>query len=99
MIGSWISSLNVFADPHHTFKVSKRNDWNVAVPIRPEPLLPNPVDTLVINDVPGWHDYQGRANVEEIGGPIGWNSVCIHHIKETELQPLRELEQFQGEWD
>lgn len=98
MIGSWISSLNVFADPQHTFRVSKRNDWNIDVGIRPDPLLPEPVNTIVVDDH-GWHDYKGRPSVEEYGGPIGWDSVCIHHVRESEIKSLREIEELQGEWD
>lgn len=100
MIGSWISSLKNFGNPDHAhdFQISAKNPWNVAVKVQPEPLLPHRVNTIIINDH-GWHDYPGRANVEEIGGSIGWNSVCIHHIKEKEIKLLRQLDSFRGEWD
>lgn len=98
MIGAWISSLSVFADPQHTFRTAKVHPWNVEVGIRPDPILPHPVNTIVVDDH-GWHDYKGRANYEDIGGAVGWNSVCVHHIKENEIKILREVKEYQGEWD
>ncbi|GJJ06704.1 hypothetical protein Clacol_000899 [Clathrus columnatus] len=98
MIGSWISSLKTFPDPEHSFRVSRQHDWNLDTTISPQPLHPNIIDTLVVNDIDGWHDYPGRANVEEIGGSVEWNSVCIHHIKEDEIKLFRKVPEFQGDW-
>ncbi|GJJ08033.1 hypothetical protein Clacol_002240 [Clathrus columnatus] len=99
MIGSWISSLKTFPDPKHTFRVSRQHDWNLDTTISPQPLHPNIIDTLIVNDIGGWHDYPGRANVKEIGGSVGWNSVCIHHVKEDEIKLFRRVSEFQGDWE
>lgn len=37
--------------------------------------------------------------MDEINGAIGWNSVCVHHIKESEVKMMREMKEFEGEWD
>jgi len=97
MIGSWIAALKNYHRPDITFRYSTHS-WNVFSEVaHPQPLLPSPIDTLIIDDL-GWHDYPGRKYGHKFEGSIGWNSVCIHHIRTEEIPMLRQLKQFRGEW-
>lgn len=98
MIGSWVASLKNYAKPNITFRYGAYS-WNIFASVaHPEPLLPTPVDTLVIDDL-GWHDFPGRKYGHKFEGSIGWNSVCIHHIRTEEIPMFRHLKEFQGEWE
>ncbi|GJJ08179.1 hypothetical protein Clacol_002387 [Clathrus columnatus] len=97
MIGSWIAALKNYHQPDLTFRYSKHS-WNVlSQKAHPQPLLPSPVNTLIVDDL-GWHDYPGRQYGHKFEGSISWNSVCIHHIHTEEIPMLRRLKEFRGEW-
>lgn len=97
MIGSWVASLENYARTEVIFRYGK-HPWNIFAKVaHPEPLVPSPVDTLVIDDL-GWHDYPGRKYGHKFEGSIGWNSVCIHHIRTHEIPVLRYMDEFRGEW-
>lgn len=98
MIGSWIASLKYFPDQSVNFS-APQGLGGQPFGFHPDPLYPYPIDTTLINDYWGWHDYPGRAYLADINGAIGWNSVCIHHIKDSEIKMLREMKEFQGEWE
>lgn len=56
MIGSWVASLENYNHSDAIFRYGK-HPWNVFAEVaHPEPLVPSPVNSLVIDDL-GWHDY------------------------------------------
>ncbi|KAF8888697.1 galactosyltransferase-domain-containing protein [Gymnopilus junonius] len=97
MIGTWIASLRYFPDKTIEFEEIPKNENDTShTRFYPEPYLPYAVDTLIINDVPGWHDFPARGGQE---GPITWDSICIHRLKAHEMKELRNRPEFLLEWD
>ena len=92
MIGAWIAALRVFHDETIEWQFGPDHPPEV---LRPKPFLPNPVETLIIDDVHGWHDFPGRGDHD---APISWDSVCTHHVTVDEMKEIRRRLEFLGEW-
>jgi hypothetical protein len=58
--------------------------------VAPEP------ETVIVDDWDGFHDppRHGWKNAQ-----IGWETVVVHHLNVEELRALRELNQWEGEWE
>ncbi|PPQ69333.1 hypothetical protein CVT26_002565 [Gymnopilus dilepis] len=95
MIGSWLASLRLFHDETIEWKIppEKVNETHHTFP---KPFLPQPIDTLIIDDIPGWHDFPARGGQQR---NVTWDSVCIHHIKAPEMEILRGRPEFQSDWE
>ncbi|KAF8991471.1 hypothetical protein BDQ17DRAFT_1370709 [Cyathus striatus] len=97
MIGTWISALRLF--PNKTIEFETTDPYLHDEPVHkvvPPPYLPEVVDTDIIEDIEGWHNFQGRR--PHIA-PISWNSVCIHHVDGNEMKVLRHMDEIRAEWE
>ncbi|KAF8903681.1 galactosyltransferase-domain-containing protein [Gymnopilus junonius] len=94
MIGSWIGALRLFNNDTIEWNSTEHSGEPIHH-VHPKPFLPYSVDTLMIDDVQGWHDFPGRGGHD---APISWNSVCTHHITAVEMKGLRKRLEFLGEW-
>ncbi|GJJ06869.1 hypothetical protein Clacol_001065 [Clathrus columnatus] len=99
MIGFYVASLKHY--PKHNSVYRYGHPWNIFSTrvYPPRNLLPRPIDTLIIDDNLGWHDFPGRKYGHKFEGSVGWDSVCVHHIKTEEFYFLRNMKEFQGEWE
>jgi len=95
MIGSWIAGLK---HVHDQSKVFTEVIEGSTQKITPRPYLSYPVDSRIIDDKIGWHDFKGRGAVSRQRS-IGWNTACVHRIKADEVRKLRAMEEFKIEWD
>ncbi|KAF4616130.1 hypothetical protein D9613_011266 [Agrocybe pediades] len=97
MIGVWVAGLQYLADPNQQFESWNRDDGPVPPHrVYPKPYLPYTIKTNVVDDKTGWHDLKNRGRAERA---VGWDSVCVHHLKPDEMRALRWKEEFRGEWD
>ncbi|KAF4616412.1 hypothetical protein D9613_008241 [Agrocybe pediades] len=96
MIGSWVSGLRLLRDEQQDFFQVK--EQGVLEKVVPKPYLPRSVDTAVIDDKAGWHDYKNRGAISRQHS-IGWDTVCVHRIKDDEVQKLRRKKEIRLEWD
>lgn len=92
MIGSWIAALKLFPDTSVRFETVPEPVHKVV----PTPFLPDPLDTIIIDDKEGWHDYARRRKGYD--GPPSWSSVCVHHISARQRRKFRQVGEMQGEW-
>lgn len=96
MIGAWIASLRLFPDETIEWESTRDHSPEPVHPVHPKPFLPYSVDTLMIDDVHGWHDFPERGGHD---ASISWNSVCTHHISAAEMKAIRKQLEFLGEWE
>ncbi|TEB14811.1 hypothetical protein FA13DRAFT_1878351 [Coprinellus micaceus] len=96
MIGGWIAALKHFPDTSIDFQTTPEHSPEPVHKVVPRPYLPHPIDTVVIDDKEGWHDYAGR----KVGydAPFSWSSVCLHHLHPKEMRMLRAMDAIKGEW-
>ena len=92
MIGSWIAGLKNFPDPEAKFETTKEPIG----PAYPQPYYPDKIDTRMVDEVIGWHDFKGRGGHDS---SIGWETVCIHRMKPDEMKEFRKMKEVRDEWD
>jgi len=97
MIGSWVSGLRAFPDTSNDFLRTIDADPGV-ISVRPKLYLPYVVDTRVVDDKIGWHDFKNRGAISRQRS-IGWDTACVHRIKNDEVMKLRTMEEIRTEWD
>ncbi|TFK43901.1 galactosyltransferase-domain-containing protein [Crucibulum laeve] len=96
MVGSWVASLRNY---HNTTMVWNSTNIKSDEPIHrvyPSPYFPEAIDTTVINDIEGWHDFPHRGGHD---APISWGSTCIHRFSPDEMRAFRQRKEIRGEWD
>lgn len=96
MIGSWVAALKLFHDPNILFETTLEHSPPPQHRVYPEPYLPYVVDTKVVDDKIGWHDFKNRGGNE---AAIGWETACVHRLSPKEMRALREMEEIRMEWD
>jgi len=96
MIGSWIAGLKDFHDPSIKFETSPEHDDPPVRPVHPKPYLPYSVDTLVIDDKVGWHDFKNLGRWEKA---MGWESACVHRMSAVQMKAFRKMEEVRDEWE
>ncbi|KAH9479931.1 Beta-1,3-galactosyltransferase sqv-2 [Psilocybe cubensis] len=96
MIGSWVAGLKILHDSSATFypKPSKSSDISGSMHL--PPYLPYQVNTTVVDDKIGWHDYKRRGLVAHA---VGWETVCVHRLLPEEMKKFRKMKEVRMEWD
>lgn len=64
--------------------------------MHPSPYLPYAVNTTIVDDKTGWHDYKRRGSVAHA---IGWETACVHRMAPAEMRMFRGMEEVRMEWD
>ncbi|KAF4611242.1 hypothetical protein D9613_006478 [Agrocybe pediades] len=98
MIGAWISSLKEFHNTEAEFKTTLEHPPYAIHEVKPKPILPYPVESTVLDDPVGWHDFVGRKG-GAVGIPIGWDTVCIHRMRAKEMRAYRLMKEIKDEWE
>lgn len=97
MIGSWLAALKNFHDPSIEYMTTEDHPPGLPVQrVYPKPYTPHAVETEIVDEVVGWHDFKGRGGHDS---PIGWESVCVHRMTPPEMRAFRGMEEVKGEWD
>ncbi|KDR67486.1 hypothetical protein GALMADRAFT_258063 [Galerina marginata CBS 339.88] len=100
MIGSWVAGLKNMHDPEALFETSPANTPPPQHRLYPTPYLPYAVNSKILDDVTGWHDFPARDK----GGAghdsqIGWESTCIHRMSPEEMRAFRAMDEVKEEWN
>lgn len=96
MIGSWIAGFKSMNDPNTVFETVPENTPPPQHRVYPMPYLPYAIDTTVIDDEVGFHDFKNRGGKE---ARIGWESICVHRMTSEEMKLFRTMEEVKSEWD
>ncbi|KAF4610835.1 hypothetical protein D9613_006489 [Agrocybe pediades] len=96
MIGAWVAGLKNFHDPSIKFETTKEHDDPPIRQVHPKPYLPYSVDTTIIDDKIGWHDFKDHGGFEK---PTGWESACVHRMTSEQMRAFRKLDEVKHEWE
>ncbi|TEB20908.1 hypothetical protein FA13DRAFT_175354 [Coprinellus micaceus] len=96
MIGAWIAGLKLFQDKSIHFESTPDHPPKLVEKVVPKPYLPHPIDTEIIDDKEGWHNYAGRQDGYDAS--FSWSSVCIHHVSANQMRMFRAMDVIAGEW-
>ncbi|KAJ3530471.1 hypothetical protein NMY22_g8558 [Coprinellus aureogranulatus] len=96
MIGGWIAALKLFHDKSIHFETTLDHPPKRVEKVVPKPYLPEPVDTEIIDDKDGWHNYAGRQDGYDAS--MSWQSVCVHHVSAKDMRKFRAMDEIDGEW-
>ncbi|KAF9554340.1 hypothetical protein CPC08DRAFT_766796 [Agrocybe pediades] len=96
MIGAWVAALKDFHDPSVKFETTLDHDDPPVRQVHPRPYLPYSVDTTIIDDKVGWHDFKNRGGFEQT---IGWESACVHRMSIEEMRAFRKMDEVKNDWE
>lgn len=96
MIGAWIAALKLFPDTSVHFETTLDHPPKLVEKVVPKPYLPEPIDTEIIDDKDGWHNYAGRQ--EGYDASFSWHSVCVHRVSADDMRKFRAMDVIRREW-
>ena len=96
MIGSWVAALKDFYDPSIKFHTTPENDDPPIRPVYPKPYLPYSLETTIIDDKIGWHDFKNRGRFETT---TRWDTACVHRMRAHQMKAFRKMKQVKDEWE
>lgn len=68
------------------------------MPVSPAPLTPQPVSTVIIDDIEGWHNFVVK-HPGWYDASFSWNSVCVHWVTPKDMRTFRQRPEIRKEWE
>ncbi|TFK31665.1 hypothetical protein BDQ12DRAFT_693758 [Crucibulum laeve] len=96
MVGSWVAGLQHLPD-RSTDWLAQYDSSSPPHIVHPKPYIPHAVETTIIDDYHGWHDWPLRRG-RWYASQIGWGSVCVHHASPGKMKTLRGRKEIREEW-